>query len=119
MLFQYETMKNKIYIMLNKVFRYANMFVYVLVMVLIELDATHHMIYTLHFSAFCLHLIWFCDLVCSVLFYTQVKYTINQYSNMSLYSCTLDLLTSSFLSFIFSVFCLLNKTVIIETTPDY
>ena len=28
MVFQYETMKNKIYIMLNKVFRHANMFVY-------------------------------------------------------------------------------------------
>ena len=29
------------------------------------------------------------------------------------------LATSHFLSLNFSVFCLLNKTVIVETTPDY
>jgi len=53
MLFQYETMKNKIYIMLNKVFRHANMFVYSTRHGIDQASAAHHMIYTtLHLTLF-------------------------------------------------------------------
>jgi hypothetical protein len=43
MLFQYETMKNKIYIMLNKVFRHANMFVCSTRHGIDQASAAHHM----------------------------------------------------------------------------
>ena len=52
MLFQYETMKNKIYIMLNKVFRHANMFVCSTRHGIDQASAAHHMIHTtLHLTS--------------------------------------------------------------------